>query len=275
MTTSERVAEIERMAFRAFPAEIEKRRGDWTLRATRLASNRRVNSATTPLRRAGDLAADLDAIERFYVALRRDPLLRVLSASPDAIDTAAAGRGYETEAETLVMVRTIGATGAPPATVPSSPGSAWLDAKAAWTPMSSESIEGWLGRITAIPGSAGFASIRDEAGVVAIGMGVVDGGWLGIFDVNTRPDAAGIQPDARGRGHATSVTATIIDWGVSQGAGAAYLQVMNGNEPALRLYRAAGFEESYRYWYRRAPAGADRDAATRFSWPHVGHCHGT
>ncbi len=79
----------------------------------------------------------------------------------------------------------------------------------------------------------------------AQGRAVVIDDWVGIFDMLT-------EPSARGRGLGRSVLASLLAWGAVQGAERAFLQVEVGNEPAMALYSAGGFELAYRYSYRRA-----------------------
>ena len=74
-------------------------------------------------------------------------------------------------------------------------------------------------------------------------LGVLHGGWLGLFDIVTHPQQ-------RGQGYAQRLIRQLLDWGAAQGAQGAYLQVMLNNPPALALYQRLGFTEAYRYWYR-------------------------
>jgi len=74
-------------------------------------------------------------------------------------------------------------------------------------------------------------------------LGVLQDGWLGIFDVV-------VDPDKRRRGHGERLMRGLLAWGCEAGAERAYLQVMLTNAPALALYRKLGFEEAYPYWYR-------------------------
>jgi GNAT superfamily N-acetyltransferase len=71
---------------------------------------------------------------------------------------------------------------------------------------------------------------------------------VGCFEVFTRPEA-------RGRGLAGHLLATLLDTHVQQGARLAYLQVAVGN-PAEALYARLGFRTAYRYWYRALPEDA-------------------
>jgi N-acetylglutamate synthase len=242
--SSPAVADIERLAYRAFPPKVEVRRGEWRLRATDDVPNRRINSATTPLTDCADLTADLDAIERFYSSRGADTIVRVLSPSPPEIDKAVGERGYASEATTLVMTceTSRGESGA--AAVETSPPERWLAAKQAMTPMTGASVSAWLARLSRVDAAVGFALVEDGADVVSIGLGVVDDGWLGIFDVNTALSR-------RRAGHAAAITKALMSWGARKGARTAYLQVMDANAPALALYHSAGFSEAYTYWYRR------------------------
>jgi ribosomal protein S18 acetylase RimI-like enzyme len=89
----------------------------------------------------------------------------------------------------------------------------------------------------------GFISLRHGGQVVACGMGVVQEGFVGLFDIVT---AAGF----RKRGFGRQIVLDLLAWGKRRGAHTAYLQAMLDNGPALRLYSKAGFREVYRYWYR-------------------------
>jgi ribosomal protein S18 acetylase RimI-like enzyme len=88
------------------------------------------------------------------------------------------------------------------------------------------------------------AAIKDEK-VIGIGLGVQEGDWLGLFALVTH--------EKYRRQHiATSITQSLVGWGLSQGASQGYLQVEEENVPAQKLYYNLGFEDAYSYWYRVA-----------------------
>ncbi|MCW2778916.1 MAG: family acetyltransferase, partial [Frankiales bacterium] len=60
------------------------------------------------------------------------------------------------------------------------------------------------------------------------------------------------RPEARRRGAGAAVLGALASWAVGHGAPRLYLQVEVGNEPALALYRRAGFELAAAYSYRSA-----------------------
>jgi ribosomal protein S18 acetylase RimI-like enzyme len=88
-----------------------------------------------------------------------------------------------------------------------------------------------------------YATINENGHILGCGLGVLQAGYLGIFDIV-------IDPDQRGQGYGERLMAALLAWGAQQGARTAYLQVMCNNEPALRLYEKLGFREKYQYWYR-------------------------
>ena len=79
----------------------------------------------------------------------------------------------------------------------------------------------------------------------AIGLGVLERGWVGVFAMGTRPEA-------RRRGAATAVLHALAGWARDQGADQLYLQVESASDAARQLYVRAGFETAYRYHYRMA-----------------------
>ena len=88
-----------------------------------------------------------------------------------------------------------------------------------------------------------FASINVYDHIIGCGLGVLQTGYLGIFDIV-------IDPDHRGQGHGSRLMEALLAWGRESGATTSYLQVMCNNKPALQLYEKLGFEEKYQYWYR-------------------------
>ena len=58
------------------------------------------------------------------------------------------------------------------------------------------------------------------------------------------------RPEQRRTGGATAALATLASWAMAQGCRGLYLQVEDGNDAALDLYRRAGFELATRYHYR-------------------------
>lgn len=58
-----------------------------------------------------------------------------------------------------------------------------------------------------------------------------------------------VRPRYRRQGLAKALMAACGPWAAERGAKACVLQVAIGNEPALALYRALGFEEHHRYRY--------------------------
>ena len=99
------------------------------------------------------------------------------------------------------------------------------------------------------------ASIQPEAGLFVLEEGdeplatpicVHDGDLAGLFEIAT--DAG-----ERGQGHGRRLVLSALKWARLRGARDAWLQVEADNAPALALYRSLGFDEVYRYHYRRPP----------------------
>ncbi|MEJ2758026.1 MAG: GNAT family N-acetyltransferase, partial [Anaerolineales bacterium] len=87
-----------------------------------------------------------------------------------------------------------------------------------------------------------YVLIRQDGAPAATGLGVAERGWMGVFCVVT-------VPAARRQGLAGKVMRALAEWGETQGAQRVYLQVMEDNLPALRLYSKLGFQFLYQYFY--------------------------
>ncbi len=91
-----------------------------------------------------------------------------------------------------------------------------------------------------------FSSWRGREQVIACGLAVAQGEFIGLFDLVA-------DGQFRNRGFGKQLILNLLEWGKKNGARRAYLQVMLNNAPALHLYSKLGFREIYKYWYRIKP----------------------
>lgn len=99
-----------------------------------------------------------------------------------------------------------------------------------------------------LAGPEQVALARIGTPVRAIGRMVVTGEWAGISAVE-------VTPQHRRQGLARCVVDALLDWAASRGARWCYLQTMQHNEAALRLYAPYGFSTHHTYRYLVPPAG--------------------
>ena len=96
----------------------------------------------------------------------------------------------------------------------------------------------------------GYAIVRNRDGqVLACGQSAQEADLVGLYDVHTRDDE-------RGRGLPGLLCERLLAQPAESGARVAYLQVEDGNLPALKVYGRLGFIPGYRYHYREATAAA-------------------
>ena len=240
---------VEELAANAWPASIVQIVDGWRLRATPGIDARRSNSV---LPTGGSSAIDLDdklaLVDAFYAA-RELPVRFQMSpaAVPADLDELLAERGLGIEAPVDVMVADLAevdasATGGTAVEISDEPEDVWLDTMLGITARG----ERWLLRsavLDRIGPSARYAWVPDGDRAIAVGMGVVERGWLGIFSMAT-------VPDRRRRGHARSVLHALAEFGLTAGATRAYLQTERGNATSHALYEGAGFRTAYGYHYR-------------------------
>jgi GNAT superfamily N-acetyltransferase len=251
------VLEIEEAAFRAWPAQEVVELSGWRLRFTQ-GVTRRANSVwPNEWRDETPLSERVGTVEAFAAARGIAPSFQLTSAAkPAGLDAWLAERGYVIDAPVVVMTRELEGLGEDRASsnvetsVFGSPSADWLfiGIERGRFAKAREAFSGILARIG--PRGA-FALARTSEGPVAVGLGVVDGEWLGIFNMMT-------VPEARRRGAARSILAALTAWGFERGALVAYLQVERDNAPARSLYASTGFTPAYEYHYRTKfqPPGA-------------------
>ncbi|MBL8046905.1 MAG: GNAT family N-acetyltransferase [Anaerolineales bacterium] len=189
-------------------------------------------------------AEKIEHSEQLYRARGLTPAFKLTAAAhPSGLDDALAAHGYAHQKETLVQTLTLSTQFQPHGTITPHPTEAWFTAftqLSGLAPQHQPTLRQILGNL--VP-AAGFALIEKDGQAVACGMGVVQAGYVGLYDIVTHADF-------RRQGYGEQLVSGLLAWAQTHGAHSAYLQVMANNPAALSLYGKFGFQESYRYWYR-------------------------
>jgi len=248
------IQQVEALAARAWPAAEISELDGWRLRYTDGVTRRansvwpNVNTHTMPL------ADKLAAVEAFYKARTLPSRYQICPvAQPAELDNALSERGYaavartavQTAAATTILANTSPLRHHPEFAVEVSEtfDEGWF---AAYGSFAEEDRTGFAIRRTIlqrIVPSTGFALLQIGDQPAAVGLGVVEDGWLGIFCMGTAPHL-------RRRGAAHAILRTLTIWGQLYGAQQVYLQVMDHNVAARLLYTRVGFATLYHYHYR-------------------------
>ena len=190
------------------------------------------------------LAEKVAHCERVYGERGLPAIYRLsMHTDPPRLDAMLAALGYESFSPTEVQTAAIDPAALAGPEVASPRLEEWFDmvGDLRGSPIAHRSAH--LARLAALPLDMRTAAVLDEGVPMATGLAMLEDGHVGLFDVVTREAA-------RRRGLARTIVAALLRWGWERGARRAYLQVDEGNAPAIALYRGFGFASEYRYWYR-------------------------
>lgn len=205
-----------------------------------------INARTPKL----DFSAVRAEAERLYDSKGLPTIFRLTPIAGAATDLALANAGYHALEPHTVMTTTPDAS-MPVADVRLEPGPTpeWLNGVTAANGVapSHRAIHDLIVKSIALP--AAFATWIVDERALGFGMAVLDRGAVGLFDIV-------VQSQARGQGGGRKLTRALMAWGRENGATTAYLQVVDANAVARRLYQTLGFEDAYKYHYRRRELGA-------------------
>ncbi len=252
MTSIETTRLIETLALHAWPAQTNEPLDGWLMRHHSVPS-RRVNSVW-PNAWGGEipLALKLERVEAYYARLGQPAIYQVSPANlPASLDDVLAARGYTVDAPTAVQTVNIDTAiqriSEPAAElfISETLTDRWLrGCVLAEGPLSAQKLAQRRKALARVQPRSAYVLAQVDGEPAAVGRGVLEAGWLGIFGMATRPAY-------RRMGLATSLLGALAQWGRDQGAGELYLQVMENNPGARALYGRLGFATLYHYHYRQ------------------------
>ncbi|MFN6562795.1 MAG: GNAT family N-acetyltransferase [Nostoc sp. ChiSLP01] len=235
---------IEDISLKSWPAFETINHHGWVMRFAD-GYTKRANSVTVLDEIGLHIEEKITYCESQYRARKQNPIFRLLSfTKPEVLDEKLAARGYEIIEPSLVMGMRLSERSLnilPPINQENLDNLlvAYHNLKASGEKPSA--IHRMI--LAAIQSEVIFASCKQNDEIVACGIGVLESGYLGIFDLVT-------SPTQRRRGYATAIIQVLLQWGINKGAYFSYIQVVQANIPARNLYEKLGYEPIYEYWYR-------------------------
>lgn len=208
---------------------------------------KRANSVNPIYESTGDLDYKIDYCEDIFHARNLNPVFKMTEAVyPKILDATLEGRGYTAIDHTSVQLLSLSELNEPSihtVKVDEKLNDEWLNQFCILNNQDESNKATMKQMLSLILPKSCFISLFDNDAVVACGLGVLERGYLGIFDIV-------VDSRHRNLGFGEQLMLNLLNWGKENGSEYAYLQVMLNNVPALRLYSKLRFQEEYRYWYR-------------------------
>jgi ribosomal protein S18 acetylase RimI-like enzyme len=245
MTPVSLVREVEAVAYRCWPAAEMEIYDGWQLRYAN-GFSRRGNSVYPAESSTLDHETKLEWCREWYKKRNLGLVVRQTPASESGLDDILDARGFAAEGRTRVMVADLEPARTGTADIAEQPDALWWRTMADLWGIGADRAEAWRGIVDRISQPSGFGLVIRNRIPVAAGLAVVDGEWLGLFEIIV---AGGLRRQGVGQG----LTRLLMEWGSERGARCAFLQVVATNTPALSMYESLGFATAYSYWYRREP----------------------
>ncbi len=195
-----------------------------------------------------NLHAAIERCEREYERVHLAPTFKMTPFAPPELDRLLASKGYAVlEPSSVRVLNRLDAVREPVLTemeIEERLGGKWLDLTA--------SFKGMTGHDKAILRTLlenslirkGYFILHDRSVPVACGLAALDQDAAGLFEIVTAEAY-------RNRGYGEQLILHMLGWARANGAAVSYLQVVQSNAPACRLYDKLNFQEAYPYWYRQ------------------------
>lgn len=244
-TTLTTIRTLEELTLNAVPALQTIYYDGWVLRFAN-GYPRRANSIQMLYPSLLPLETKIDFCEQQYNARGFRTVFKLTLAAPSGIEAALKARGYIedccTSVQTLDLSTITPQPDASDAVIEPRLSDNWFADYTRLNNVNAERTAAMRAILSALPMSAAFIRICRSGETLALGLGVVERGWIGLYDIVTAAEH-------RQRGIGTQLLLHLLRWGKARGGENAYLQMVASNDPARRLYAGLGFREQYQYWY--------------------------
>lgn len=239
---------IEELAANSWPSYVQQALGEWRLRAN-MDVTKRANSVYT-CGSFPEYAEWMEVVEDFYKKRSLFPCFYISEASPKKLDGILHSNGYRKIFECYTMVASCFEVMARSAEsdrfaveFAEEASSKWIHDFIELENYSPDRYDGYVHIFSAIGPKKSFVSLRDNGKLIALGTVVAERGWAGLSNIV-------VDAEHRGKGAATALLRSLVNWALRNGADQLYLQVLKDNLPGLSLYRKHGFTPLSEHHYR-------------------------
>ncbi|MFU1796898.1 GNAT family N-acetyltransferase [Paenibacillus azoreducens] len=239
---------IEEYSLNAWPALQTLVYDGWLLRFAD-GYTKRSNSVNAIYNRDEEhLDRKISKCEELYARAGLPTVFKVTSFGPPSLDQALEARGYTVvDPSCNMLLDDLAASAKPLLTnveIYESSAPEWLGTLSKLNPkMSEDQLAVTSKMLSGTLLQTGFFTFYEGAIPVACGLGVIEDQMVGLFDIIT-------SEQHRNRGYGEQLIRNILEWAKENCATQSYLQVLQHNPPAHRLYEKLGYRPIYPYWYR-------------------------
>lgn len=238
---------LEELTLNAWPAPQTVYDDGWVLRFAE-GYTRRSNSVNPLYTSFSDLDEHIRRCEQWYRARKQDVVFRLTPlALPKELDKILTLQGYKEDSTSSVQTTDLSHVGmleqSPNISLTYELHDDWLKLFCQMREINTRYVGIMRKIINGIVPATAFAVLHVDQKPAAVGLAVLDRGYVGLYDITTHPEM-------RNRGLAQQLIMQLLSWAKTNGATHSYLMVIANNAPALRLYEKLGYTEVYQYWYR-------------------------
>lgn len=243
---------IEELTLNTWPAEQSVLLEGWILRSASGYTKR--SNSVNPLYGSSETGHDLDVkqnillCEQYYERAGLQTVFKITPyIRPAGLDDLLEGLGYRIDSPS--SVRMLDLEQLPPQqsrhklAISGQLTDEWLAAFSRQAKLTGTEPDTLCRMLAASSLQQGYALLLKDGVPAACGLGVIQHGYIGLYDIITAPEY-------RRQGLAEELILGLLHWGRSQGASASFLQVVLANAGASALYDKLGYKEVYQYWYR-------------------------
>jgi len=237
---------IEEMSLNALPALETMIYDGWVLRFSK-GYARRANSIYPLYQSMENINEKISKCESLYKSKGLDAIYKITKAAfPSNLDLLLEEYGYIIDAPTSVQVMNLDNVEEARnegIICSSTINHEWFDSFCRIVNESEEKREVLYNTLDNIIPKKFFVSLQRGEKIIGCGLGVLENDYMGLYNIV-------VDKEYRNKGYGREIVLSLLKLGKENGTMKAYLQVMENNPPALKLYSNIGFKEEYKYWYR-------------------------
>ncbi|GAB6988828.1 GNAT family N-acetyltransferase [Paenibacillus pini] len=240
---------LEEYTLNTWPAEHTKLLNGWLLRYASGYTKRSNSVSSLYWSTDGNVLDAIRSVEKCYMEYGQDVIFKITPfINPSGLDEVLNSEGYTSIDHSSVrqvdLDEVVEPNGSTHALIKEECDEQWLDQLAMMNGLSQKQKDTTRRLLKGSPLKQAFVTLFQNDIPVAVGLGVIDCDYIGLYDIVTNAQF-------RRRGYGEQLVLHILKWGKANAAKYSFLQVVQANLAAIRLYDKLGYKELYEYSYRR------------------------